>query len=87
VLLQVGATLKNAFGTPLPGRPIDFWLGAQFLCQGVTGANGFATCGVRQAGLAATLNLGYRATFSGDADHSASADTAGLIGVFVNRLP
>jgi hypothetical protein len=87
VLLRLGATLKTVSGTPLVGKQIDFTIGTKFICSALTDVNGFATCGTRSDGLAATLNLGYRAVFNGDADYSPSADTGSLIAVNVVRLP
>ncbi|HZN15666.1 MAG TPA: Ig-like domain-containing protein [Acidimicrobiales bacterium] len=87
-LLQLAATLRSAAtGATLPGRLIDFTIGTRYICSAYTNANGFATCGTRSDGLVATLNLGYRAAFSGDADYSGSAATAPLIAVNVVRLP
>lgn len=65
----VGARLtETATGTPIPGRTITFAAGSGFLCQAVTDANGVAECGFSLTGvLAGVLNLGYVATFPGDA--------------------
>ena len=87
-VLQLAATLRSATtGAVLPGRVVDFTIGTRYVCSAYTNANGFATCGTRGDGLAATLNLGYRAAFAGDADYSGSAATAPLIAVNVVRLP
>jgi hypothetical protein len=87
-VLQLSATLRKAVGTgpPFANRTLNFFVGTTLVCTGVTNANGFATCGSNSQGLAATLNLGYRVTFNGDADYSASAATGPLVVVNTVRL-
>ena len=85
-VLQLSATLWKSTGTRFANRTLNFFVGTTLVCTGVTNANGFATCGSNAQGLAATLNLGYRVTFDGDADYSASAANGPLVVVNAVRL-
>lgn len=69
VLLRVPpfrATLTDG-GGPIPGRTVAFRVGSTVRCTAVTNASGVATCGTLGDGLAATLALGYTASYAGGA--------------------
>lgn len=69
VLLRVPpfrATLTDA-GKPIPGRTVAFSVGNTVRCTATTNAAGVASCGTLGDGLAATLALGYSASYAGNA--------------------
>lgn len=51
----------------MPGRTIAFSVAGTVRCTAVTNASGVASCGTLADGLAATVALGYRATYAGGA--------------------
>ena len=79
--LKMKAVL-NAAGSsqPLPGKIVRFNApGGLFLCSGVTDAAGTASCGTVVTYVRDVVNLGYLATFDGDAGFVGSTSRAGLI--------
>ena len=81
ILENLTATLRTSGDVPLPGRAIKFSIGDRQLCTVLTDAQGVAKCSAQGSNLAALLNLGYRVVFDGDADHSPSAATGGLVAI------
>jgi uncharacterized repeat protein (TIGR03803 family) len=58
----------HVYHVPLVGKSVSFYTGSEFLCAGVTDANGRAKCAARpRAHIDALRNKGYTAIFGGDA--------------------
>jgi hypothetical protein len=75
---QLKARLSSPDG-PLAGRIVAFRIGAVTACTSVTDASGVATCNALRYLVNLTLNLGYSATFGGDANYLPSSARAGII--------
>jgi hypothetical protein len=75
---QLKATLTSPNG-PLAGRTVVFKIGALTACVSTTNVDGTATCNALRYVVQLTLNLGYSATFAGDANYLPSSATAGII--------
>jgi hypothetical protein len=75
----VEARLTHAVtGAPIAGEPIVFTAGTTHLCTAITNSNGYAGCTLTLVGnLAGILNLGFNATYLGDANHLPSGGAAG----------
>ena len=85
---QLSATLTLAStGAPVAGAEIVFSVGMQVVCTAITDANGYAACGGVAEGAAAVLNLGYTASFAGDAQRLPTSDNGPLLQVGGIRLP
>lgn len=82
VHLGFTATLVDVDGAPLPNRTVVFTAPLGVRCEAITDAAGVARCELTAPSLVATLvNLGYDATFAGDADHLAATGHGPLIEV------
>ena len=76
VLNNMRATLTGWFTKqPVAGRTITFTVDGTFVCSAVTNAQGVGNCGNSVTGIATVLGGGYRVSFGGDGDYSAT--TAG----------
>jgi hypothetical protein len=74
------ATLRDVTANrPLPGRTVQFVVGNAVRCSAVTDANGTARCGTLIDRLAAVLNLGYTARFTGNAIWSSTSARGRLL--------
>lgn len=67
-------------GRPVAGYPVTFTTGKTLLCTATTDAQGVATCDANAQRLGLTLNGGYVAAYSGDANNTASSARGNLIG-------
>ena len=78
-LLRFSARLTDGSG-PIAGGSVTFRTASgAFGCAATTNANGIASCSVVVPWLQALLSLGVRASFAGDATHTGSSGSAGLI--------
>jgi len=75
---QLKATVTSSLG-PVAGAPVVFKVGANTVCTSTTDASGVATCNAASQILALTLNLGYTATYAGDANFIGSTQKAGIL--------
>ncbi len=76
VLNNMRATLTGWFTKlPVAGRTITFTVDGTFVCSAVTNAQGVGNCGNSVTGIATVLGGGYRVSFGGDGDYTAT--TAG----------
>jgi hypothetical protein len=74
LLNNMRATLTAAStNLPVAGRTITFTVGGTFVCSAVTNVKGVGTCGNAVNGIATLLNGGYRVSFGGDGDYTATA--------------
>lgn len=80
------ATLSGEDGVGLPGREITFSVGGQVICTAITDADGVARCGGSAPIVPILLNLGYTATFAGDADYMPTSARGPLIQILSFRL-
>ena len=85
--LTVSATLLGLGDSPLPGQQIVFSLRGNYLCTGVTNADGYASCQAVISAVLATLNLDYDATYFGDAIHQGATSDGDIIGLLGLPLP
>lgn len=67
-------------GRQVAGYPVTFTTGKTLLCTATTDAQGVATCDANAQRLGLTLNGGYVAAYSGDANNTASSARGNLIG-------
>ena len=85
------AKLTTTLGVPLGGKMILFTnsgaAGGGFICSAVTNAIGEATCAGTTHAATITANLGYTATFAGDASYSGSSDHGSLTRVMGTNVP
>jgi hypothetical protein len=74
--------LTTTSGTPVAGRTIVFSVRGSVVCSAVTQGNGSAQCSnVIPGTLSAILNLGYTASFAGDASYGAASARGNLVTV------
>jgi len=75
---QLRATVTSSLG-PVAGAPVVFKIGTSTVCTSTTDSSGVATCNAASQILALTLNLGYTASYAGDANFNGSSQKAGIL--------
>jgi hypothetical protein len=69
---QLRITLSSGLG-PVAGVPVVFTIGGATICTSTTDASGVATCNAVSQLLTLVLNLGYKASFAGNANYQSSS--------------
>jgi hypothetical protein len=83
----LSATLTQAdTGAPVAGQTLTFTAGGTVLCTAVTDSAGTAGCNSLLAVVEALLNLGYTASYAGDAGLLPSSAHGQLVGLTVGPL-